>query len=330
MNTIYFVIPQHHQAKWSINLKKAAKGEHSVEEIASELTSGIDVWLLQTWMILSHLPDTRGYTFKIIEHGIPDAICFFHYDHAKPCYGLFNCYPIVIQADRPKVPYAEICIIQNPALPQTEQIQYIQLWTQPGLIPRSSLRGTTIEQLSIPGSAQYLPPVIHSPTFIQELKDLHVKIHVMNAGNWMDYSNTDLVLAWRPNISKYILNTKPPSKLINAWHAHTPALLGAEPAYQALRKHPDDYFEIHSTKNIIQYIQRLKQHPEEYEHILNHYKTQATHFTRQHIIDSWFNLFNKAQQIKQTSTKPNIKKISTYFYRKTYNQLLKHINIWDD
>lgn len=330
MCIIYFVIPRHHQAKWSNQLKKAAKGECSIEEIAPELTSGVDVWLLQTWIILSHLSDTKGYTFKIVEHGMPDAISIFHYDHAKPCYGLFNCYPIVVQADRPKVPYSGIRIIQNPAIPQTQRVHYIPLWIQPGLIPRNPLRGTTIERISIPGSAQYLPPAIHSPAFIQTLKDINIKLHVMNAGNWMDYSNTDLILAWRPKVSKYVLNTKPPSKLFNAWHANTPALLGAEPAYQALRKHPDDYFEVQSTNDIIQYIQRMKQHPEEYTRILNHYKIQANTFTRQHIIDKWFSLFNIAQQAKQISTKATLKKLSSYAYRKTYNQLLKHMKIWDD
>lgn len=330
MTPIYFVIPKHHQHQWTANLKNAAIGKASVTDVASDLVSGVDVWILQTWMILSSLQDTRGFTFKLVSHAVPKSICVFHYDNAKPCYGLFNCYPIVIQADRPKVPFAAIRILQNPACTETSRAKYLYLWPQPGLIPRNVHRGETIEQLSIPGNAQYLHPDIYSSSFRGALKDMNVTLKIMNAGNWSDYSTTDLILAWRPNVPKRVLHTKPPSKLINAWHAKTPALLGPEPAYKALRQHQDDYFEIHSIQDILQIITQLKETPEKYRQLLSHYEKRAQEYTQQHLIEKWFALFTYIQTCTLTLSKIPLTKYSFYFFRKTYNQLLKHFHIWKD
>ena len=54
---------------------------------------------------------------------------------------------------------------------------------------------------------------------------------------------------------------KPASKLVNAWHAGVPALLGPEPAYQALRMQ-FDYIEIRSPEDAIREVIRLKENPE--------------------------------------------------------------------
>jgi hypothetical protein len=47
---------------------------------------------------------------------------------------------------------------------------------------------------------------------------------------WHDYSTDDLVLAVRDLTEKDAL-VKPASKLVNAWIAGVPALLGPEPAF---------------------------------------------------------------------------------------------------
>lgn len=331
MIPIYFVIPKHHQEQWPASLKKAAQGNASVTEVASDLICGIDVWILQTWMILSSVSDRYGFICKLVPHAVPDALCVFHYDNAKPCHGLFNCYPIVIQADRPRVPFADIRILQNPACSETPRTQYLYLWPQPGLIPRNPHRGNNIERISIPGNAQYLPSYRNTSRFIETLHHLQITVQIMNAGDWSDYSTTDLILAWRPTVSKRVLNTKPPSKLINAWHAGTPALLGPEPAYQALRQHPDDYFEVRATHDIIRIIQHLKNNPEYYTHLLHHYKKQAQQYTHQHLIEKWFALFTHAQKRKtQQSKKTILRKYPHYFFRKSYNQLLKNLHLWKD
>lgn len=331
MSTIYFVIPQYYRKRWPPLLQKAVQGQKSLSNIAHELTSGIDVWILQTWLILSNLPNNmHAFTFKLAEHGIPNAICLFHYDNAKPCHGLFDCYPIVVQADRPTVPFAEIRIMQNPAVPQTHKTQYLYLWPQPGLIPRDPQRGTTIKNLAIPGSMQYLPSFIHSESFRQRLKELDITLQIKDTGNWMDYSHTDLILAWRQHTSQRVLNTKPPSKLINAWHAETPALLGPEPAYQALRKHPDDYIEVQSLHDIIQYLTYIKKHPDTYLRIINHYKQRAQDVTTDKLIQIWLNLFEHVQKLKQSQTTTTLKKYTQYFSRKLYNQMLKTLRIWND
>lgn len=66
-------------------------------------------------------------------------------------------------------------------------------------------------------------------------------------GEWHDYQHVDAVLAIR-DCPPVVLATKPASKLINAWKAGVPALLGPEPAYRELRTSPLDFLEAASAE----------------------------------------------------------------------------------
>ncbi len=327
--TIYFVIPKKHQDTWSDAVKKVVIDKGPVKDIAHELTGGIDVWILQTWLMLTAASKEHDWKFELVDHGVPDAVCVFHFDSAKPCHGLFKGYPIVVQADRPKVPFAEIQIIQNPSHLQTERIRYIPLWPQPGIMPRDPKRKTTIQQMAIPGSTQYIPSCIHEKWFQKALEELDVQIKIMDEGHWFDYSDVDLVLAWRPSTSTRVLYTKPPSKLINAWHAQTPALLGPEPAYQTLRTHQDDYIEVHDPQGIIKHIRYLKENPAAYTAMLEHYKHQAKKYTSAHLVQEWCALFIHIQYLQEQQPKLHYRHFR-YYYQKICNQMVKHIGLWND
>lgn len=70
------------------------------------------------------------------------------------------------------------------------------------------------------------------PAFAARLEALGVAFDVVHKGraqDWRDYREADVVVAVRPFDSS-LHAAKPPSKLINAWLAGVPALLGAEAA----------------------------------------------------------------------------------------------------
>ena len=80
---------------------------------------------------------------------------------------------------------------------------------------------------------------------------------------WNDYSEIDVIVAIRPNTSSQYPN-KPASKLVNAWRAGIPAILGPEIAYREVRKSELDYIEAKNRYEVARAIRRLKDSPELY------------------------------------------------------------------
>jgi hypothetical protein len=80
---------------------------------------------------------------------------------------------------------------------------------------------------------------------------------IIRETDWTDCTDLDAILAVR-QVSEFDLSIKPPSKLINAWRAGMPALLGMEPAYEQLRISPLDYFQIRTPDDAIAALRRLR------------------------------------------------------------------------
>ena len=138
MTPVYFVIPETQRKKWPAQLHEAALGQYSVDEIAAFFTAGVDVHILQTWLLLKERE--REFSFHLVSHAVKDEICVFHYDNAKPRHGLLDCFSIVVRADRPPVPYADIVLEQNPLA--SGAAWHMPHWVQPGLIPRDESRAS--------------------------------------------------------------------------------------------------------------------------------------------------------------------------------------------
>ena len=82
--------------------------------------------------------------------------------------------------------------------------------------------------------------------------------------SWNDYHDTDVVLAMRKDVS-HLHVKKPASKLINAWLAGVPAILGPEQAYRELRRSPLDYIEVASAREAGEALARLASEPALYQ-----------------------------------------------------------------
>lgn len=324
MIPVFFVLPAKFRRKWSPALNQVAQGQCTVDDAASSFTSGVDVWLLQTWMLLRQVDSP--YSFHLVEKAVPNEINVFHYDTATSEYGVATCFSVVIRADRPPVFHADIVVEQNPA--RQNVAFYIPHWTQPGLIPRNPNRGDRLEQLAVVGRSQYYPQFLSDPDFLQELEKLNIKLVFMDTGNWSDFRNIDAVLALRPDVSPRVLETKPPSKLFNAWTARTPALIGAEPACQALRTDPLDYLEICDSQSVLSALRQLKTTPNLYSAMRDRCVVRAKKCTRETIRSKWIALFDYAYKKKKKRSK--FSKIVCYQVSKIYASLLRETGLWRD
>jgi hypothetical protein len=114
--------------------------------------------------------------------------------------------------------------------------------------------------------------------------------------SWADYREADLVLAAR-NLTERDARVKPASKLVNAWHAGVPALLGPEPAYQALRRCELDYVEVRTPEDALAAIDRLTAEPALYRAMVEQAARRAPELSEGAITDLWTQLLEKAARL---------------------------------
>lgn len=224
-----------------------------------------DIWSAQTYICLKQ----RGLNVHLVPNYIPGKICVVPYDYLHIKYLPIHSYVVAIRYDiaRPEVCEQRIVLNQSGVL--DEKDHFVPHWPQPNLKPRNLSRGARVENMVHKGQPGALAEPFKTEEFLNTLKDMGIHFapsvgHVESMyEEWRDYTEADVVLAIRNN-TEYDLTLKPPLKLINSWFAGCPALLGPEPAYQALRESELDYIEIRSPEDAIAALQRLQDNPELY------------------------------------------------------------------
>jgi hypothetical protein len=120
---------------------------------------------------------------------------------------------------------------------------------------------------------------------------------------WNDYSRTDVIVALRKNMRDQYLR-KPASKLINAWLAGVPAILGPEAAYRELRRSPLDFIEVTSADEAYLAIEKLKNDPELYAAMVKNGQQRAAEVSAQNCTTAWANLLFKQLPNRKQSSLP--------------------------
>ena len=104
--------------------------------------------------------------------------------------------------------------------------------------------------------------------------------------DWPDFREADLILAVRPG-GRHRATNKPASKLVNAWLAGVPALLGPEVAYRDLRRSELDYFEVASVGEALAAVDRLLGDPDLYSAMVENGRARSVDFTAEAIVPRW-------------------------------------------
>lgn len=264
----------------------------SIEQIYDRLIGGDDVWCVQTYVQLKW----RGLNVYLVPDYSSELICITLYDNLKHKKFAFNSYIVACQQDRGRPEICEQRIVQNPlnVIDQTDHL--LPLWPQPNIIERDKSRGTKVENLAFKGLERHLSEPFKNPEFLHRLESIGMSLSVSSedresslGSEWSNYSNVDLVLAVR-NCNEHLLSVKPASKLINAWLAGCPAILGPEPAYQHLRESELDYIEVRTPDEVISALVRLKNNPALYSAMVENGLKRAKDFTPDAIALRWRDL----------------------------------------
>lgn len=262
-----------------------------IESIYQRCVNGRDNWSVQTYLQLKR----RGLEVYLTPHYIPGKICVTTYDDLAIKDFCFNSYVVACRHDRGRPEICEQRVVQNQLNVIDKTDHFIPHWPQINLKPRDPYRGTKIENLVYKGLEYNLATQLKTPAFRAALREIGVNfaLDTHEVGHcqyeWSDYTQADIVLAAR-NCTEYDLSIKPASKLINAWLAGCPALLGPESAFQQLRKSDLDYIEVRTPEDVVAAIQRLQTHPDLYKAMVENGQQRAKDFTADQIALRWRNL----------------------------------------
>jgi hypothetical protein len=123
------------------------------------------------------------------------------------------------------------------------------------------------------------------------LKSRGIDFRHLDSDNWHDYSTVDVLLAMRSfDKSRYVC--RPPSKLINAWHARIPLIGGYDSAFEQVGRPGYDYVRVRTFDEAIQAICLLRDDQDRYRSIVDAGAIRALAYSRERIADAWEDLLS--------------------------------------
>ena len=263
-----------------------ALDESAIARHAQRFRGGVNNWIVQSYLRLREPLRDVGMTPTLSDHFLPGCVNIAHRDSLNRVTAPYHrSYIVGIRADRPPLAACQWEVEQNSLESGRPRARYLPLWPQPGLIARDAARGTRIERIAYFGRTSAAPAWFYDHAFHVALGRHGVTFEIRD-DQWFDYTDVDLVLAHRIEAAT-MLQHKPASKLINAWLAGTPALLGAEPAFAQLKRSALDYVAIETPQDVIAAVDRLRASPAEYLAMVDNGRRRGTAFSAQATKRRW-------------------------------------------
>jgi hypothetical protein len=256
----------------------------SPDALASRIRGGRNAWVLQTYLWLRR----RGLDAQLSTRPVPGALCIVHYDDLRARDLPAESYWLGVRGDRPPMLLADQQVVQTPLLANAISSHFVPNWPQPGLLAREPARGARVERVGFVGRERNLAPGFRSPEFRRALAQRGFAL-VVREDRWWDYRDLDAILAVRA-ASPAKLRTKPASKLVNAWRAGCPALLGPEPAFEARRRSALDYLGVATPEAALAALERLRGEPGLHAAMIENGRSRAREFDVEATAARWEDL----------------------------------------
>jgi hypothetical protein len=210
---------------------------------------------------------------------------------------------VCIRADKKECTYSDSEIVQNMISETSSKHYFLPHWPQPGLIGRQHNRGNEIRFAGFKGSSYEIHPELLSEHWKMELDRRNIEwycsplppknLRDKNFKNdWHDFRHIDVFIAIRGTQKGA---TKPATKLINAWLAGVPAILGPEPAYQELRISKLDYLEASDPQQAIEQLDKLIEDPTLYLNMIENGKIRASEYEKPLLLEKWISFINRLE-----------------------------------
>jgi hypothetical protein len=228
---------------------------------------------------------------------------------------------VCIRADFPHRDWAQYHIVQNKNQ-ITADSSFLPFWIQPNLTKRNAKR-TSVDVVAYTGQI-FNGNLAGSPTMWEDLlKPYKMRFCAIKEEFWGNLRDVDILIGIR-SFDKRPYNSKPPSKMLNAWHADIPFIGGYDSAFLQFGVPGQDYLRVSSTEEALQAILRLRNEPELYNKLVEHGQRKATLYNNETIADQWEDelLGPVVERYERWKARPVLEKIS--FTRKLNLSLLNH------
>ncbi len=283
---VYFVCKA--LSRWADVLRGDDQTPLALDGEPDRVVTHEDMTILQTYVNLKR----AGLKVRLVEHpkleafNVVSSVDLQISDHTA------QCFIVAFRGDWARPELADLTLTMNSSVATRHNETHRPHWIQTGLLPRDPTRGDRLDNLVFKGDLVNLDPRFATEEFRDRLRELGVEfvtqpyVHETRSSGWHDYREFDAVLAVR-DIHPTELSTKPASKLVNAWAAGVPALLGREPAFRELRRSQLDYIEVTSADEAIDAVRRLKEDPGLYAKMVTNGDLRAADYTNQRIAERW-------------------------------------------
>jgi len=244
-----------------------------------QFNDGPHCWALQTFLLLTQ----AGIKATLANNIVPGRINLVHSSLLAGLATEPKAFVVSLQADYPRVPWADFHVVQNQHQASAPTSAWVPLWPQPGLISRCSKR-SGVTNIAFAGRPVWLAST--RELWSVELNKLGLSFDVLGPKNWNDYSQADVLIGIRSfDGSPYY--ERPPSKLVNAWHARVPLIGGTDSAFEQIGTPGVDYLRATSFADVLGYLARLKNNSTFYEKLVLAGTARSGDFSRASICDRW-------------------------------------------
>lgn len=268
-----FVLPLESEEK----LQEYRSG--AVEDFAHLYCQGEYCWALQTYLILR---DQADLNIKLSYALDPAAINLAHGNLLRILPKSSHCFCVSLQADFPRFPLAQFHIVQNKNQEHTDSA-FLPLWPQVGQIGRAK-RGTEVKTVAYQG--EWFFTDLDAEQMNVDLQAIGMEFRMLEQSDWMDLSDVDVLLGIR-SFNKKLYQRKPPSKLVNAWHAGIPFVGGWDSAFSQVGDPGEDYIRVSSSAEMFQALEQLKADPALYQSLVEAGNRKASAYTLEALALQW-------------------------------------------
>ena len=270
-----------------------------------QLQRGEHAWVLQSYLRLAR----AGYPVRLTSR-LPDSgVVVFHAKQRRALplrrrsRGRSGPVFVAVRGDVKQAAGADFEIVQNQRSADGRGRFFIPHWPQPGLLPRDTARGARLARIAYKGFDRNLHPYFRTAGWRSFLASHGIEWVVDSvpfaedgtrgeALEWPDFRAVDAVLAVRPAACPR-RDSKPATKLYNAWLAGVPALLSPDVAFRELWRSPLDFLETAGPAAAESGVRRLLAEPDLYRRMVANGRVRAAEYSADAVLVRWLELLEE-------------------------------------